>query len=525
MATITQPIAVPRPTTGPDLRALVGVAAVLLGTLTSLLNARLTDIGLADLRGALGVGMDEASWVTTAYLVAEVAAIPSAVWLRSILSPARGVLLGALIFTIASLAAPFSPSLNVLICAQAIRGLSAGVLIPMAYAVVMRHLPQHLRLYGLSLYALVSALTPSVAVWIEGWIVSHLSWEYLFWINVVPGGLTLLAGAYGLASEPIRFLRFRRHDAFGLLALSLGLAALVAALDQGNRLDWLESGLIVGLGASSALLLTAYVGHALRHSDPVVSVRLLARRNIGLGLLLMFVMRVALMSSAFLLPQYLVHVQGYRSLESGSLFLLSALPQVLLAPLVARLCYAIDPRNLLAFGMILYGAGVLMMSNLTHLWAADQIMPALLVQSIAAPFTAVPLMVLITEDISVPEIPWIASLVHIVRTVGTAIGLASIGTLTRVREQVHSSLLGLHVEKGTAETQGRIDAFAQFLDPHAAGSIDAVAQSTVMLARTVQREALVLAYIDSFTVIGLGLLGAGLVTLFMRRPPLPGRFL
>lgn len=202
----------PKPASLPDMRALIGIVAVLLGTVTSLLNSRLTDIGLADIRGALGVGMDEASWLTTAYVVAEVAAIPSAVWLRSILSPARGVMIGALIFTIASMAAPFSSNLQVLISIQAIRGLSAGVLIPMAYAVVMRHLPQHLRLYGLSLYALASSLTPSLAVGIEGWVITHLSWEYLFWINIIPGSLTLLAGAYGLANDPIKFLRFRRHD-------------------------------------------------------------------------------------------------------------------------------------------------------------------------------------------------------------------------------------------------------------------------------------------------------------------------
>ncbi len=211
MSTNTAPMAAPAaPVKLPDLRALIGVGAVLLGTLTSLLNSRLTDIGLADIRGALGVGMDEASWLTTAYVVAEVAAIPSAVWLRGLLSPARGVLIGALIFTVASFLAPFSPNLQVLIAMQAIRGLSAGILMPMAYAVVMRHMPQPLRLYALSFYALVSSMTPAVAASIEGWVMLHLSWEYLFWINVIPGSLTLLAGAYGLANDPIRFLRFRR---------------------------------------------------------------------------------------------------------------------------------------------------------------------------------------------------------------------------------------------------------------------------------------------------------------------------
>lgn len=524
-ATTVQGSAQSRPTSLPDMRALIGVAAVLLGTTTSLLNSRLTDIGLADIRGALGVGMDEASWLTTAYVVAEVAAIPSAVWLRSILSPARGVMIGALIFTIASLAAPFSPDLQTLISIQAIRGLSAGILMPMAYAVIMRHLPQHLRLYGLSLYALASSLTPNLAVSIEGWVITRLSWEYLFWINIIPGSLTLLAGAYGLANDPIKFLRFRRHDGFGLLALSFGLAALVTALDQGNRLDWLGSGLIVGLLASALFFLSIYLIHALRHPDPVVSPRLLARRNIGFSLFLMFAMRIGLMTSAYLLPQYLIRIQGYRALESGTMFWVSALPQIALTPFVAWLAYRMDPRSLAAFGLMLFGAGVLMLSDLTHLWTSDQILPSLFVQSIAAPFTAIPLMVLITEDISVREIPWIASLVHIVRTVGTAIGLAAVSTFTRMQEQLHSNLLGLHLERGAADVQGRIDRTAAMLEAHNSDPTTVTAQATAMLATTVQREAFVLAYSDMFVMIGLAIALAALATLFMRRPKLPGKFL
>ena len=526
MSTNTAPMAAPAaPVKLPDLRALIGVGAVLLGTLTSLLNSRLTDIGLADIRGALGVGMDEASWLTTAYVVAEVAAIPSAVWLRGLLSPARGVLIGALIFTVASFLAPFSPNLQVLIAMQAIRGLSAGILMPMAYAVVMRHMPQPLRLYALSFYALVSSMTPAVAASIEGWVMLHLSWEYLFWINVIPGSLTLLAGAYGLANDPIRFLRFRRHDGFGLLALSLGLAALVTALDQGNRLDWLGSGLIVGLLAAAGFLLAVYLVHALRHPDPVVSPRLLARDNIGLSLLVMFVMRIGLMSSAWLIPQYLIRIQGFRALESGTVFWVAALPQILLTPVVAWLVYRLDPRNLVAFGLLLFAAGTLMLTDLTHLWTGEQLLPALLVQSLAAPFIAVPLMVLMTEEITIREIPWIASLVHITRTVASAVGLALVATFTRKQEQLHSALLGLNVESGSALVQNRIDTTAATLAAQIPDPARAADQATVMLAATVQREAFVLAYADMFLVLGVALAVTALATLFMYRPKLPGRFL
>ena len=342
---------------------------------------------------------------------------------------------------------------------------------------------------------------------------------------MIPGSLTLLAGACGLANDPIRFLRFRRHDGFGLLALSLGLAALVTALDQGNRLDWLGSGLITGLLAAAGFLLAVYLVHALRHHDPVVSPRLLARDNIGLSLLVMFIMRIGLMSSAWLIPQYLIRIQGFRALESGTVFWVAAPPQIVLTPLVAWLTYRLDPRNLVAFCLLAFAAGTLMLSDLTHLWTGEQLLPALLVQSLAAPFVAVPLMVLMTEEITIREIPWIASLVHITRTVASAAGLALVATFTRKQEQLHSALLGLHVESGSALVQTRIDATAATLAAQLPDPARATEQATAMLAATVQREAFVLAYADMFLVLGVALAVTALVTLFMYRPKLPGKFL
>ncbi|CAN7299801.1 DHA2 family efflux MFS transporter permease subunit [Rhizobium sp. LjRoot30] len=509
----------------PSLRTAIGIGAVLLGTFTSILNARLTEIGLADIRGALGLSLDEASWITTAYIVAEVAAIPAAVWLRGILSPTRGVILGAALFSVFSLAIPFSPDLRLLLSLQALRGLSAGVLIPMAYAVIMRHLPQHQRLYGLSLYALISATTPSLSVSLEAFVLDHLSWEFLFWLNVIPGALTVFAASYGLAHDPVKYMRFRKFDGFGLLALSLGLAVLVAALDQGNRLDWLQSGLIVGFLLSGAVLVGAFFVHALLHPNPVVSPRLLWRRKIGLGLAMMFAGRIAVMSSAFIVPQYLIRVQGYRALESSSLFLTTAIPQLLLAPVVAWLCYRLDPRNLLALGGMLTGGGLLLSANITSLWANEEFLLPLMLQSIGGPLVAIPTMVLITEDITLQEIPWIASLVHIVRTVGSAIGLALVTTTVRVREQVHSSLIGQHVESGSADVTARIETLAQTLLPRAGNPQEAVGQATALLARTVQREAYVLSYADALLLIGMIMLLATALSLALRKTLLPGRFL
>jgi DHA2 family multidrug resistance protein len=507
----------------PDIGALVAVAAVMLGTFTSILTSRLTDIGLTDLRGALGIGYDEATWITTAYVVAEVAAVPATVWLRMVLSPAPVVIIGATLLAILSLIAPSSPSLPVLLTVQALRGLGAGMLIPMTYGVVMRYIPQPFRLYGLAVYALISGFTPSLSVFAEAWIIDHLSWKYLFWINVIPGAFAVFGVAYGMKWDPVKFMKFRRPDLFGLLSLSLGLAALVAALDQGNHLDWLNSGLIVGLLLAASVLLAAFVVHSLRHPNPMVDLRLLSQRNAGLALSVTMISRFANMSAALVIPQFLIRTQGYRALETGHYLVLAGLPQLALAPFVAWLCYRFEPRNLVVFGAILFSTGVMLSTGVTSAWTGDQFMIPMLMQTLGAPFLAVPVMVVVSEDITFPQIAWIATWVHIVRTVGTAIATAAIGTLVRVQEQIHSNLIGLHIQTGDLDVQARLDGIGSALKS-SLKSLDVSGPALGLLAKTVQKEAFVLAYADALYVIAFLVLGAAVSGLLMRRTPLPGRF-
>lgn len=508
----------------PDLKSLIAVGSVLLGTFTSVLNSRLTDIGLNDIRGALGLGFDEASWITTAYVVAEVAAVPVAVWLRGVVSQAPTLIFGSLVFSLLSLLAPLSPSLQVMLAAQALRGLSAGLLIPTTYSVVMRYIPKPLRLYGLSLYAVTSGFTPSLSSNLEAVIIGHLSWRYLFWLSAVPGALTIITASYALKFDPIKLARLRRPDLFGLLLLSIGFASLVAALDQGNRLDWFSSGLIVGLLFASMFMLGAYAVHSFRNPQALVAPHILGRVNIGFGLAIMFASRVAATSGSFVIPQFLARTQGYRALESGGIFLTAGLPTLILVPFIAWLCFRIDVRNLIAFGAVVFGAGVLMASNMTSVWTGHEFMPGLILQTIGTCFLSVPIMALVTEDIVASEIPWLASMVQITRTVGTSAGLALVGTFVRMREQIHSNLTGLHLQGGSVTTQDRLDSLTGPLASKT-NAIDASSQAIALVARTVQREAYVLAYIDALYLLAATILISALMAIFLKPTRLPGRFL
>jgi DHA2 family multidrug resistance protein len=254
----------------------------------------------------------------------------------------------------------------------------------------------------------------------------------------------------------------------------------------------------------------------------MLDLRIVLQRNAGLALSVLFTTRFATMATAFLIPQFLLRIQGYRSLEIGHYFLLTGLPQLALAPLVAWLCYRFAPRNLIVFGAILFSVGVSLAAYPTHFWNGDQFMLSMLIQSIASPFMAVPVMLIITEDITFAQIPWIAMWVHIVRTVGTTIATAAMTTFVRVDEQVNSNLLGMQVQQGDHDVQIWLDAFALSIGSTVESNAPAAAMG--QLAKLVQREAYVLAYANALSALALITLVAAVAAMLMRPTKIPGKF-
>jgi DHA2 family multidrug resistance protein len=228
------------------------------------------------------------------------------------------------------------------------------------------------------------------------------------------------------------------------------------------------------------------------------------------------------MATALVIPQFLIRIQGYRSSEIAHYFLLSSLPQLALAPIVAFLCYRFAPRNLIVFGALLFSTGLSLSAGPTHLWSGDQFMLSLLLQSIAGPFLAVPVMMIITEDISFAQIPWIAMWVHIVRTVGTAVASAAFSTYVRINEQVNSNLLGTQIERGGQAVQVWLETRATALNATLDG--DANAAAIAQLARLVQREAFVLAYGNALSILAVIVLFAAVAAMLMRPTSVPGKF-
>src|SRR6185295_12792669 len=280
----------------------VGTLGVFLAAGLATLNGRMISVGLPDIRGAMGFGFDEASWITTAYNMALMFIGPFSVFLGAMLGSRRVLLCSGTIFILCSILLPFSPSLRVMLCLQVISGLSSGTFYPLALGYALNALPVRYVIYAIGVYAMDIIGATSVGTPLVGWYTEHLSWHWIFWQSAFITPLMMVCVYLAIPHPPKRpgpkpVLSWR-----GFLYGSLGLSLIYGALDQGERLDWLNSGVIVGLLVTAAFLLSVAIIRRLRSPNPMVNPIFLVNRNTMILAASLFSFRFVLLGIALLLP-------------------------------------------------------------------------------------------------------------------------------------------------------------------------------------------------------------------------------
>jgi DHA2 family multidrug resistance protein len=501
------------------IRPYVGTLAVLLGSVISTLDNRITSFGLADVRGAVHAGFDEGAWISTAYTVGQMLVGPVSSWLGAVFGVRRVLLISAAVFAVSNGLLPFSPDLKSVLFFQSVSGIASGTFIPLTIGFVVLSLPPRLVVYGVAAYALNLELSLNVAASIEGWFCDNWSWKWIFWDTALLALPMLLCIFIGVPHRPLDRELLKRADWAGIVYATIGFSLLYAALDQGNRLDWLHSGLICGLLLGGGLLLVAFVVHELRTRHPWIDLCYASRGNIPFLFLLVTFFRFAILSTSFVIPQFLTTVQGYRAIEVGGVLVWIALPQFVLAPLVARTLLHVEVRLPLALGFALVACACFMAGQLTQDWVGVDFLPSQVVQAIGQSLGLTSLVWFFLKHLEPSEVFTFGAVLQTGRLFGAELGSAFVQTFTRVREQVYSNLVGLHVVAGAPDTDQRLQDYAHVVAGRSVGPPEAAARATALLAHSVQIQASVLAYIDAFMVIGYGVMVVLVMMLFLRAPP------
>jgi DHA2 family multidrug resistance protein len=492
----------------------LGLVAVLMGTFISTLNGRLSSFGLADIRGAVGAGFDEGAWITTAQTTAQMFVTLFAVWMGAAYGPRRVLIWASIVFAVISLLTPYAATLPMLLAMQFLGGLASGFFIPLTLTFVLLSMPPKYWAFGIALYALNLELSLNISASLEGWYVEHFSWRWIFWQNVPLALIMTLCLHYGVTPKPITVAPPR--DLFGLLTGGSGLALIYAALDQGNRLDWLNSGLVWGLLLAGGLLLLVFFIHEATTAHPLLNLRVVFGAPIPSQFVLIAFLRLTILSTSYLIPLYLGSVRGYRDLEVGGALLWIAAPQLIFCPLAALMLRRSDPRLVSSIGFIFICVACLMVAyKLTPLWGSDQFLPSALLQALGQSFALSGVIFFGVLHLKPRDALTFGAVLQTARLLGGEMGSAFITTLTRVREQVASNLIGLHVQAGDPRVLQRIGAYgaATTRDFDPTGAVhrgETVLDNVVRVAATTQ------AVIDGFVAVAF-LTAVALLILITRR--------
>jgi MFS transporter, DHA2 family, multidrug resistance protein len=479
----------------------LGLFAVLMGTFISTLNGRLSTFGLADIRGAVGAGFDDGAWITTAQTTAQMFITLAAIWMGAAYGPRR-VLIGASIaFAVISLLTPYSASLSMLLTMQFLGGLASGCFIPLTLSFILLSTPPKYWAFGIALYALNLELSLNISASLEGWYVEHHSWRWIFWQNVPLALIMSLCLRRGMAIKPITVRP--PPDLFALLAGGSGLALIYAALDQGNRLDWLNSGVVWGLLSAGTLLLVAFFFHESRTPRPLLNLKVIFGAPMpGLFVLIAF-LRLTILSTAYLIPLYLGSVRGFRALEVGDTLIWIAVPQLIFCPLAALMLRRTDARLVASIGFIFISVACLMVAhNLTPVWGSDQFLPSQLLQSVGQSFALSGVVFFGVLHLKPQDALTFGAMLQTARLMGGEIGSAFVTTLARVRGQVASNLIGQHVQLGDADVLQRVHAYGAVTTP-VIDPVGALARGQLVLGNVVRAAATTQSIIDGFIVVSV----------------------
>lgn len=499
-------------------RAWIAVFGGLIGAFMAILDIQITNASMKEIQGGLGATLEEGSWIATAYLVAEMIAIPLSGWLSKGLDIRRYMLWNSAIFIGASLLCSVAWNLESMIAFRAMQGFFGGALIPMAFRLILEYLPDDKRAVGMALFGVTATFAPSIGPTLGGWLTEQFSWHYLFYINVPPGLLVMSMLAYGLVKKPINWPELKNVDVSSIITMALGMGCLEVVLEEGSRKEWFSSDFIRDLAIISAINIVIFVYLQLKRSNPLVNLKLLGQRDFALSTIAYFLLGLALFSSIYMVPLYLSQVQDYNSLEIGEVLMWMGFPQLLILPFMPKLMQRFDNRYLAGFGFFMFGVSYYMNSHMTSDFAGPQMIASMVVRAIGQPFIMVPIGMLATAGIKKAENASASTVLNVIRNLGGAVGIALVATLTDNLSRSHLAHIKETVPAVSSMANEYLAATANMLQASGSDPVTASLQASALLGQTMAKQASIQAYNDVFFIMSALLMVAVVAVLSIRKP-------
>jgi len=508
-------------------RPLLGILGVVIGAGLVTLTGRMLSLGLADLKGHVGISFDNGAWLDSAYNASLMFIGPFTVYLGGLLGPRRILLFAASIFTLACVFLPLIHTYSLLIVVLIIAGLTSGTFYPLTLTFALRNIPLRYLPFTIALYATFVDGAVNTAPSLYGWYRDHLSWEWMFWNSAAIAPVLIACIYFGIPAMPPRKKSGPVPSFVGFLYLSAGLALIFAALQQGERLDWFRSGVFNACFWSGCFFLLCALIRRLRGPNFLVELPYLRNWNTLLLGALLFWFRFTLCTTIILIPQALA-IRGFEASQIGPAIIWSAVPLIPVAFTAALLLLRkFDPRLLLAAGLACTAFAAWLNSQYTSAWAAENFYRTELLTGVGQAFAfiglvgCIVLQAIFSGGLARPE--WVltfSAFFHVIRLFGGTAGAIYMGHFVAQREKLHSNLLGLHVTGGDWITVQNFHAMTAGLYAKSYGLAAAGARSVDLIAARLRLQAYSLSIIDGFLLIAWSCACALIFVALLRKSPL-----
>src|ERR1700684_3863599 len=475
-------------------RRLVAFLIMVFGMFMSILDIQIVSASLTDIQAGLSASSTEVSWVQTAYLIAEVIAIPLSGFLSRALGTRLLFVISAAGFTVSSFLCGFTSSIEQMILWRAIQGFLGAGMIPTVFASAYTVFPRSKFYIVGPIIGLVATLATSIGP---------------------TGGGYMTDGVLALGDfDQPNIELLDRFDWFGLIAMAGFLGSLEYVLEEGPQYEWMQDTSVAICAWVCAISAVAFFYRVLTAKEPIVDLRAFTDRNFGVGCMISFCVGIGLYGLNYIYPRYLAEVRGYSALMIGETMFVSGATMFLVAPVVGRLMQKVDMRLIIAFGLVIFALGFYQMTWITRDYDFYELLMPQILRGIGMMCAMVPTNNIALGTLGADRVKNASGLFNLTRNLGGAVGLAVINEVLNDRTDLHISRLQDRVTWGNTMATETLNDFTQRLQ----GMGDAALMALKQLSQIVHRQAVVMGYGDAFFMLTLFFFGLSLLVMFGKKP-------
>lgn len=486
-----------------------------LGQFMAQLDIQIVASSVSQISAGLAAAPDEASWIQSAYLMAEIVMIPLSGLLSRALSTRWLFTLSAIGFTLSSMGCGLAHNIETMIVMRAIQGFVGGAMIPTVFATGFALFRGPRQAVISAVLGVSGALAPTLGPTLGGWITENYSWHWIFFINVVPGLIIAITVPLIAHVDDPELSLLRKFDALGLALMAVCLASLEYVLEEGYRWGWLDDRGIAWLVVIALVSGGWFLARAFTHEHPVIDLRVLGDPVFAISTVLIFVTGFGLFGAVYALPLFLARISGFNALQIGQAVFSAGLAMVLAAPLISRLSRRVEPRILITAGLGLFSLSLWRMSPLTSAWTGGEFFWPQFLRGTSILLCIVPATNLALGSVPPARLRMASALFNTVRNLGGAVGIACVNTWLNARTNLHWSRLVEAMPAGSPTVDRWLGAVSRQLGTLTGDATLGGRQAVAVLAGMVRREAVTMAFADVFLIMAAPFAGALVLVLLL----------